>query len=84
MAQEVFDAASFVTGLRLYPPRLGANDRPGDCARAMNRDLYWKPNVLLESGQAVVGILDVLHKRVMVDGERGGGIPGLPTDSDSR
>ncbi len=53
------------------PPRLGANGKASDCARAMNRkrNLYWKPNVLLESGQAVVGILDVLHQRVMADGE---------------
>ncbi len=53
------------------PPGWGTNDRPGDCARTMNRDLYWKPNVLLESGQAeaVAGMLDVLYRRVMADGE---------------
>ncbi len=52
-------------------PGWGTKYQASGCARAMNRNrnLYWKPNVLLESGQAEAGILDVLRQRVMADGE---------------
>ncbi len=43
--------------------------RVGALAMNRKRNLYWKPSVLLESGQAEAGILDVLHQRVMADGE---------------
>ncbi len=71
MEGEVLDAPSFATGLCPCPPGWGAKDKPSDCAGAMNqkRSLHWKLNVPLESGRTEAGILDVLYRGVMADGE---------------